>query len=186
MRASLVLVLFAFLLPLYASAQDDRVEISGGYSYTAYSIYELDSGPFNRFGYSGWDASAALKLLPHLQAEADFTGGYATPYAGDHSHLRTYMGGPRVFGNFGPVTVYGHLLFGGLNLGYQTYSFGQTSFATVLGGGVEYWFSRHIGVRAIQFDYLGNRNKAASQGVGITPPANHFRISTGVAFRFGH
>jgi len=185
MNVRWLLAFFLLCLPLCASAQNDRVEISGGYSYTAYSIYELDSGPFKMFGYSGWDGSAALKLLPHLQAEADFTGGFATPYAGDHSHLRTYMGGPRVFGNFGPITLYGHALFGGLNLGYQVYTFGQTSFATAIGGGAEYWFTRHIGVRAIQFDYLGNKNNAANQGVTASPPGNHFRISTGVAFRFG-
>jgi len=186
MNVRWLLVVFVFLLPLCASAQqNDRVQVFGGYSYTGYSIYELDSGPWNRFGYSGWEAAAAVKLVPHLAVEADFAGGYASTY-GHSSHLRTYMGGPRVFGNVGPLTVYGHLLFGGATLGYQVYSFTDTSFATAIGGGADYWFRRHLGVRVIQVDYLRNTNSAAGEGLAVSGGGNQFRISTGVVFRFGH
>lgn len=183
MRARLVLLFFGFLLPLSASAQNDRVEFFGGYSYTGYSVYDLYSGPWERFGYNGWEAAAAVKLVPHLGAEFDFGGGYGSPY-GHTSSLRTYMGGPRVSADFGKASVYGHILFGGLTLTDQGYSSSTTSFATALGGGADFWFTQHLGARLIQADYIRNTNSAATQGLATSGGANHFRISTGVVFRF--
>jgi hypothetical protein len=186
MKVRLLLVLFIFLLPLCASAQqNDRVEAFGGYSYTGYSIYDLYSGPWERFGYNGWEAAAAVKLVPHLEAEGDFAGGSSSPY-GHSSSMHTYMGGPRVSGSFGKVSVYVHLLFGELSLSVKDFSPSTSSFVTAFGGGAEYWFSRYLGVRVIQADYLHNTNSAATQGIATSGGANQFRISTGVVFRFGH
>jgi hypothetical protein len=53
------------------------------------------------------------------------------------------------------------------------------------GGGADWWFSRYVGARLIQADYLRNTNSAAAQtGVGGTGSGNNFRISTGIVFRF--
>ena len=95
------------------------------------------------------------------------------------------MGGPRISSNIGRVTIFGHLLFDELSasgLAAQN----ATSFAVALGGGADFWVSRHIGLRAMQADYLDNRNTATTQsGNALSGPAGNFRIAAGVVFRFG-
>jgi hypothetical protein len=185
MKARFLLLLCAVLLSLPVWAQgSSRVEVFGGYSYTGYSVYDQYSGPWERFGYNGWAASAAVKLAPYVGVEANFTGGYGSPY-GPSTSLRTYMGGPRISTDVGRVGIYGHLLFGGLTFVDQRISLTATSFATAVGGGANYWFSRRIGVRVIDFDYLRNTNNAAGQGLATKGGGNHFRLSTGIVFRFG-
>lgn len=182
---SLLLVLFVFLLPLSLTAQTpDRVEIFGGYSYSTFSIFDRYSGPWQRFGYNGFEASAAAKLVPHLAAELDFADGFGSPN-GNSSTVRTIMGGPRIFKNFGNATVYGHFLVGNLTLNIGG---SGSAYAVAGGGGANIWVSRHIGARIIQFDYIHNGFiPAAVLGSGAsTGGMNNFRISTGVVFRFGN
>jgi len=188
LKARLLPVLCAVLFSVHANAQDaGRVELFGGYSRTGYSVYQLYSGPWTGFGFNGWEASAAVRLVPHLDAEADFGGGYNSSNGRSYS-LLTYMAGPRISGDFHRVRVYGHVLFGALNFnGGTNYANGNASFATAFGGGADFWFSRYLGVRFVQADYLRNINAAAAQS-GISPgsgPAWHYRVSTGVVFRLG-
>jgi hypothetical protein len=183
------LELLVILLSLGAIAQQspDRVQFFGGYSYTGYPVYDTYSGPWERFGFNGWDASAAVKLVPHLAAEADFSGGHSSVF-GNSGTLLTYMGGPNVFANLGRTTAFSHILFGELsfNLGGGG-STTTTSFAMAVGAGADIWFMRHIGARVIQADWLRNANGGASRsGLGGNGAHNDFRISTGVVFRFGH
>jgi hypothetical protein len=177
-------LLSAFLFSLSAMAQNaNRVELFGGYSYTRYSVYDLDSNSWNRFGYNGWEAAASAKLTSILAAEADFSGGSSSPY-GQSSTLHTYMVGPRVFGNFGRATIYGHVLFGGL--AFNIAGLSSTSFAADFGAGADLWLKRHFGARLIQADYIESDNTAAARGVSSTYSRNQGRISTGLVFRFGH
>ena len=185
MRARTLLVLFVFLLPLSLTAQTpDRVEVFGGYSYSTYSIFGRYSGPWQRFGYNGFEASVAAKLVPHVAAELDFADGFGNPN-GNSSTVRTIMGGARIFANSGKAEVYGHFLVGNL-----TFSVGGSgsAFAMAGGGGANYWVTRHIGVRIVQFDYIHSGFiSAAVLGSGAsTNGQNNFRISTGVVFRFGN
>lgn len=184
MQARPLLVLFVLLLPLSLTAQNsDRVELFGGYSHFGYGVYQRHSGPWVTQGFNGWEASATFGLVPHLGAEVDFAGGSDSA----SESLRTYMGGPRASANFGKVGLYGHALFGELSFnGAGTAS----SFAFALGGGADFWFSRHIGARLIQFDYLHNNNRAAVLGfepsnTAQNGPGNGYRIATGIVFRFG-
>ena len=187
MRARLLVVVCAAFLSATSIAQEGGAcfQVFGGYSYTGYAIYDTYSGPWRSFGYSGWEASGAAKLLPHVAAEADLAGGFASPN-GRSSSLRTYMGGPRVSADFAKATVFGHVLFGGLSLNVTGFSPRTTSFATAIGGGADFWFSRHLGARVIQADYLVNTNRAAAEGLGVTGSHSHYRISAGVVLRFGH
>jgi hypothetical protein len=179
----LFLVMFLLATSLITTAQErpDRIEAFGGYAFSQYYVYSLYSGPWRRMNFNGWDASAAFKLAPHIAAEADFAGLYSST---THNTLRTYMGGPHISTDLGRVTVYGHLLFGGLNAsGFTAPS--ATSFALALGGGADIWLNRHIGVRPIQFDYLHNRNDAAAQtGTAGSGSGNNFRITSGIVVRF--
>lgn len=188
MKTTLPLVLFSILLfsgvlPLSLTAQTpDRFEIFGGYSYTTFSIFDRYSGPWQRFGYNGWQAAVAATLVPHLAVEGDFAGGFSNPN-GNSSTVRTFMGGARVFGDFGKAEVYAHVLVGEL-----TFAVGGSgsSMAVAAGGGANLWATRHIGARLVQFDYLHSSFiSAAVLGNGATNNGqNNIRISTGVVFRF--
>lgn len=182
MKPRSLLVLCAVLFSVHAIAQQpDRFQFFGGFSDTRFSVYDKYSGPWETFHFTGWEASATAKLLPSLGAEADFAGGYSSPY-GTSGSIQSYLFGPRVFANVSRATLYGHVLLGGLGFGY-----GPTtrSFATALGGGADLWVTRHIGAQIVQVDYLYNKNSGATQGLATTSSSNHFRISTGVVFRFG-
>ena len=183
MRLKYLLPVLLVLLTPALAQQPDRVELFGGYSYTRYSVYDPNSNSWNRFGYNGWDAAATAKLTAILAAEADFAGGSGSPDR-QSSTLHTYMIGPRVFGNFGRATVYGHVLFGGLNFNIAGLS--STSFAADFGAGADLWLTHHFGARLIQADYIESDNIAAARGVSSTYSRNQGRISTGLDFRFGH
>lgn len=179
----LAIMLLSIAFPFSLAAQTpDRFEVFGGYSYTTFSIFDRYSGPWQRFGYNGWEAAVAAKLVPHLAVEGDLAGGFSNPN-GNSSTVRTFMGGPRIFGNFGKASVYAHVLIGGV-----TFAVGSSGSATAVaaGGGASIWATRHIGARIIQFDYLHTGFiSAAVLGNGATMNGqNNFRISTGVVFRF--
>lgn len=174
--------LLVLLMPAFAQ-QPDRVELFGGYSYTRYSVYDLNSSSWNRFGYNGWEAAANAKLTSIFAAEVDFSGGSASPY-GQSSTLHTYMFGPRISANVRRATVYGHVLFGGLTFNIAGLS--STSFAADFGTGADLWLTHHFGARLIQADYIESDNIAAARGVSSTYSRNQGRISTGLVFRFGH
>jgi len=162
------------------------MELFGGYSRTEYSVFSLYSGPWRAAPFNGWEVSAALPFRPHLALEADFVGGYSPS---NHYSLRTYMGGVRVSKQAGKGTLYAHGLVGALTFNSGGLTATATSAAGALGGGADVWFSRHIGARLVQLDYLRNNNQAAvlgfEHGPGTTGPGNTFRIATGLMFRLG-
>jgi hypothetical protein len=196
MRVRFLLVLFAFLFSAHAIAQDhSRIQVFGGYSYIGYYYYPAYTGPWTRSSFNGWEASAAVRLVPHLGVEGDFGGSYGPcndgcGYAYKDS-IRTYMGGPRVTAGIGKASFFGHVLFGELTYkvrykpatGVPTFSSSDTTFAMAVGGGADFWFSRRIGARLVQVDYLRNNN---SEPGYFAHPGQHanFRIATGVVFRF--
>lgn len=115
-----------------------RIEVFGGYAYTGYSVFDLYSGPWQRFGFSAWDASATVKLVPHIGAEFDFGGASGSNNSKNYD-FKTYMAGPRISADFHHLTLYGHALFGSLTFnGPASTANGNGSFATALGGGADY------------------------------------------------
>ena len=168
-----------------ATAQtSDRIQISAGYSYLGYSVYQIYSGPWRNFGFNGWQASAALRLAPHFSAEGDASGGYGKNGTGDNYNYLTYMGGPRISTDLHRFSLYGHALFGAMNFD-GAYLPSATSFAAAIGGGADFWLTRHIGVQLIQVDDILNHNKSAlGTDMGGPGPRNHLRMATGITFRF--
>jgi hypothetical protein len=185
-RTNHLLYLFLVFCCVGANAQEhDRVEVFGGYSYTGYSVNQIYSGPWTKYGFNGWDASVAFKLSPNVAAEGDFGAGFASNGGGQSYSFQTYMGGLRFSGGVRKINIFGHILFGGLHFNAD-YGNPATSFATALGGGADFWFSRRIGVRLIQADCLLNTNRSAAEVniVGGPGPRAHLRIATGITFRF--
>lgn len=191
------LVVVVFLLASLAQAQN-RVELFAGYSFlhgavnTPLSIFPED------MHLNGWNASAAGRLVPHVQALADFGGYYASPTVvlscavqgvpfhcpGPlHTHIYNVLFGPQVSASMGKLTPFAHALFGVAHITVSpgnSPSFSDTRFADAIGGGGDYWLTHRVGLR-VQADYFQNR--LFSGGVESTPAQNNLRFSTGIVFR---
>jgi hypothetical protein len=155
-----------------------------GYSFqnTSASALNLISG---RANLQGWEASLEGKLVPFLGIVADFSGHYGSEGFNEltpngplsvsvSAHEEEVLFGPRVsisVGKFRPFAE-GEVGIGHVN----TNGFGSdTSFATALGGGLDYRIIRPIAWR-VQGDYVYTRFFSTSQ--------SDFRLSTGIVFRF--
>jgi hypothetical protein len=180
-----VLVLVLFFVGIAANAQ---VPTSGnvffGYSYSNTDL------SLNRGSLNGWEATLEGKIFPHVGIVADFSGHYGslkypTP-AGTcpigivcspisvSTHEEDVLFGPRVSVGVGRYTPFAEALFG---VGHVSRSgFGtDTSWATGLGGGLDYRLIRFVAWR-FQGDYI--HTHLFSQG------QNNLRLSTGIVVHF--
>ena len=195
MRKVAVVTFSLFLLVGLASAQ---VPTSGniffGYSYESASSSALDFANAGRANLNGWEASLEGKVLPWVGIVADFAGHYGSqsfqfdvggaPAAVDvDGHEFTVMFGPRISAPIGKFRPFAEFLFG---VGHITTTastplesdFAQpsdTSFATALGGGIDYKIMKPLALR-FQGDYVQTRFFSGTQ--------NDVRLSTGVVFKF--
>ncbi len=186
MSKLLAIGLFTFILGTLAAAQ---VPTSGnvffGYSYYHTNISAVDSANTN-----GWEASFEGKVLPFIGIVADFSQNYGSenfpiacpalspplncPANAINIHEQNYLFGPRVSASVGKLRPFVEALFGGGHL--STNGVGSdTSFATALGGGLDYRIIRPIAWR-FQGDYVQTRFFGNTQ--------NNVRISTGIVLRF--
>jgi len=148
-----------------AQAQEDKVEVFGGYSYMRFR-------PGTDVNLNGWEASAQYKFNDWLGGVADFSGHYGSigPFSTSN---HTFLFGPQI-SYPARVSPFGHLLLGGAH--NSTAGVGDTSFSLAIGGGIDASIVRDIRWRLIQADYLLTQFGGASQ--------NNARISTGIIFRF--
>jgi hypothetical protein len=168
-------------LLLFAGVANAQVPTSGNVFF-GYSFYNTDLSPTNRSSLNGWEGSLEGKIIPWVGIVADFGGYYGSGVAvcipGGCSNLtaheESFLFGPRVSMSFGKIRPFAEALFGGSHI--NTNGAGaDTSFATALGGGIDYKIIRPIALR-VQGDYVQTRFFAATQ--------NNVRVSTGIVFRF--
>jgi peptidoglycan-associated lipoprotein len=181
------------------SENGTRATVFGGYSY-------LRNGN-NRF--NGWEGQGTFNFNRHLGVTADVSGASLTPFgfsvlgvsAGTYQRLNNYLFGPAVTANLGRTSVFAHALFGearsslgaGVTLpiigGISTGITSANAFAMAFGGGIDIGLTRHLGIRAVQVDYLRtqfNATDALTTGLSssLGNRQNSFRYSTGIVFRF--
>jgi hypothetical protein len=155
-----------------------------GYSYESVSSSALNLDT-SRINLQGWEASLEGKVFPVMGIVADFNGHYGsqnvvtgTPNgpigANITGHEEDVMFGPRFSVPVGKFRPFVEFEFG---IGHMsTNVFGSNnSFATALGGGIDYRIIRPIAWR-FQGDYVTTRFFNTSQ--------NNIRLSTGIVFRF--
>lgn len=188
-----------FLMTLAAQAQIP----TGGNVFVGYSYYSsgLSSsfGGTNRQNLNGWEGSLEGKVFPFVGVVADFGGNYGSqtvpigvgtcaigvvcsPLTAS-THVETLLFGPRVSAGVGKFRPFGEVLFGAGHVRVNVSSplpdnFNMptdTSFATAIGGGLDYKIIRLVAVR-FQGDYVQTRFFGATQ--------NNVRISTGLVLRF--
>jgi len=168
---------------VFASLAAAQVPTSGnvffGYSYNNASLSSL-----GRSNLSGWTASLEGRIFPHVGMVADFSQGFGSngatfdcPNGGCPSmsiHEYNMLFGPRVSFSTGKLRPFAEVLFGAGHVGTNLAG-SNTSFATGLGGGIDYRIVRPIALR-FEGDYLQTRFFSATQ--------NNVRLSTGIVFRF--
>jgi hypothetical protein len=167
------------LLPAAALAQiPTRGNVFFGYSYGS-----ADFSSAGRTNLNGWDGSLEGKVLPWVGFVADFSGLYGsqnisvTPTFSADTTVNTVVLGPRASVSVGKFTPFAQALFGASHRHDSASGFSEsdTSFATALGGGIDYRLIHGIGWR-VQADLLQTRFFSGTQ--------NNFRLSTGIVLHF--
>jgi len=183
-----------FILCAAANAQ---VPTSGnvffGYSFENAGASSLDPTNLGRPNLNGWEASLEGRVFPWVGIVADFSRHYASQnyqftqagltFTVSNGEEFAILFGPRVSAPVGKFRPFAEALFGAAHTQASQSSplpdnFVQprdTSFATALGGGLDYKIIRPIAVR-FQGDYVQTRFFGTTQ--------NNVRISTGIVFRF--
>jgi opacity protein-like surface antigen len=186
------------LLTLPALAQE-RPSAPAFEVYAGYALGHLNAGANasnnEHHNINGWDAQAMAHVNPWMALVIDYSGYTGTPnVAGGPVDWRIHslMAGPQLtWRRNSRITPFAHALFGAtrLNAFVGTDSLVETNFSMALGGGVDFWATKHFSVRAGQFDYYMTRfpNVDFSTGTGIASPdrQNSWRFSSGLLFRFG-
>ena len=189
------------LVSLASCAANAQVPTSGnvffGYSYL--NTTPLTSvGITSRQGLNGWEGSLEGKVFRYVGLVADFSGNYGSqtlPIAVGtcaigvvcspirvNTHIQNFLFGPRVSANFGKLRPFGEFLVGAGHVSIDMSSPPpdfvapkDTTFATAIGGGLDYKIIRPIAAR-FQADYIRTSFFGTTQ--------NNVRLSTGIVLRF--
>jgi hypothetical protein len=187
MRKVTVAVFSVLLLAALANAQ---VPTSGNVFF-GYSFYSTDLSSVDRANTNGWDAAFEGKVLPHLGLVADITGHYGSQNFNTSCTVPAGTGGgtcslnadvsehnvlfgPRVSVSVGKLRPFAEFMFGVGHVNANAAG-SDTSFATSLGGGVDYKIIRPIAWR-FEGDYVTTRFFGTTQ--------NNVQLSTGIVLRF--
>jgi len=182
----------AFTLALFAGAA--AAQVPSGNIYFGYTYYNTDLS-LNRGDLNGFQATLEGKVAPMLGVVADFTGHYGslnlpvlcslcTPGTTASANVHQYeaMFGPRVSfpaGKFRPFAEFevgvGHITTSGSATAANVITPSDTSYATALGGGLDYKIFKLVAWR-LEGDYVHTHFLGAGQ--------NNVRWSTGIAFHF--
>ena len=179
-------IVLAFLLIALASFASAQVPTAGNVFF-GYSYYNTNLSPLGRTSTNGWEGSLEGKIFPFLGIVADFDGHYGSPdYPGPvfcpncsstvsvSTSFHNVLFGPRVSASVGRFRPFAEGLVG---IGHAAISGGNssTSFASGIGGGLDYRIIRPIAWR-FQGDYLQTRFFSGRQ--------DNARFSTGIVFNF--
>jgi len=179
---------FAVLLcvVLLAGAAAAQIPTSGNV-FAGYSYYDSNFAQ-HRSGLGGWQGSLEGKIIPWVGMVADFSGNYGSvnftppgvtcPTTGCptniHTHIDNFLFGPRVSVSVGSWRPFAEALLG---VGHaSTNGLGSdNSFATAIGGGLDYRIIRPIAWR-VEVDYVHTSLFSTTQ--------NNVRVGTGIVVRF--
>jgi len=178
----------AFAMLFFAGLASAQIPTSGNVFF-GYSYYNTDLSSIDRANTNGWEASVEGKIIPWVGIVADFDSHYGSqnfptgcPLAGgvgctfnDSFTERNFLFGPRVSVSVGKLRPFAEALFGGAHVSLDNGGGSDTSFATAIGGGVDYKIIRPVAWR-LQGDYVQTRFFGTTQ--------NNVRISTGIVLRF--
>jgi hypothetical protein len=181
-----VVMIVAGLL-LSAGLAGAQVPTSGNVFF-GYSYYNTDLSSIDRANTNGWEASFEGKVFPFIGLVADFDShygsqnfegpcadGFACGEVNASVTEHNYLFGPRVSASVGKFRPFAEALFGAGHVDVNNGEGSDTSFATALGGGLDYKIIKPLAWR-FQGDYVQTRFFGTTQ--------NNVRISTGIVLRF--
>ena len=136
----------------------------------------------------GWEASFEGKVLPFVGIVGDVSGHYGTQNFVEPTpngplnvsvtgHQQEYLVGPRLTVPVGKFKPFAEVMIGAAHIhtGGTLPGPSNTSFATAVGGGLDYRLFGPIAAR-LEGDYLRTKFFSSTQ--------NDLRLSVGVVFRF--
>jgi Outer membrane protein beta-barrel domain len=183
-KTALIAVLLLLLAGLAAAQVPTAGNVFIGYSWENASSSALNLD-LNRANLQGWEASLEGKMVPFLGIVADFSGHYGSegvteltpngPLNVDVTgHEEEVMFGPRVSFSVSKFRPFAEFEIGVGHMNTNNNG-SDTSWATAVGGGLDYRIFRPIALR-VQGDYVSTHFFDTTQ--------ENFRLSTGVVFRF--
>lgn len=182
-------LIIAFVMLALAGLASAQVPTSGNVFF-GYSYYNTDLSSIDRANTNGWEASVEGKVLPFIGIVADFDAHYGSqnfplgnvpcPTIGCSGSFNAnftehnFLFGPRVSVSVGKFRPFAQAMFG---VGHVNASAAgsDTSFATALGGGLDYHLIPLVSWR-FQGDYVQTRFFGTHQ--------NNIRLSTGIVVHF--
>ena len=192
--AKMKIILFALAASVSAYPQIPSGNVFLGYTYLRGNVFSNNAflqPPSRSANFSGWDASVEGKFLPFIGVVADVSQSYGsqnfifcgpTPsppcISGQRidSRVLTGMVGLRASFSVKKFTPFAQALFGGAHISdSHAASNSDTSFATAIGGGLDYKF-----VKGVAWRFQGDELHTSFFGSG----QNNFRFSTGLVLRF--
>jgi hypothetical protein len=191
MRRLTILLGLVLALPFVAAAQDSsKFELFGGYNYT--HVSDSGTGTANSNGGIADMGYFPMKWVGLIGTVAySHSNGYTVPSPGAFNSAPTnslsYLAGPRIRFSTGRFMPYVETLFGGVHRSNFETEVGlrleisppETSFATFVGGGLDFKLNHYISVRVVQLGYL----HASFNEFGPPSPQNDFNLSTGIVIR---
>jgi len=198
-------VVVATPVPHVRHTETPKVEVFLGYS--RFGTFSNNTVAGNRMiGLNGGSASIAFNFNRYLGLVGDFGGyddsqvqltgtGMNQPIVVNSSGTAyTYMFGPRLsFRNDTRFTPFVQVLAGGVHASAVTATNCagtacvvlpvQSSFAMTGGGGLDIRITRHVGIRAVQAEYMMTRFDSIPAGGSSSQ--NDLRLSSGLLFSFG-
>jgi hypothetical protein len=175
----------AVIALLFTVAEIAAAQIpTSGNIFFGYSYYNTDLNG-SRNNLNGWEGSIEGKFLPFIGVVADFDGHYGSEdftacngfdcviFNSDVTQ-HDYLFGPRVSVSVGKFRPFAEVLIGASHA--DAHLFGSdTSFATAVGGGLDYKLIKLLAWR-FQADYIHSNL--------FNSPQNNVRVSTGIVLRF--
>jgi opacity protein-like surface antigen len=179
MRKLFIVLGFALLVSTVAQAQEGRgMEVSGQYQYIR--IYPGGGAPSSSCQGAGGTFAVNMNNWLGLVGDGGFCKVTGLP-TGTSAHDFNYLFGPRFsYRNYGRLTPYAQVLFGGARATASATGFPSTSvnsYAMTFGGGADFKLTPHLSFRAIQFEYLYTHFSGVKQ--------NNLRIQSGLVYHFG-
>lgn len=179
------IALISCLLLLLGGLAVAQIPTSGNVFF-GYSYYNTNLSSIDRANTNGWQASVEGKVLPWVGIVGDFGSHYGSqnfPAVCPQGVLcsinfdvseHNYLFGPRVSASVGKFRPFAEGLIG---IGHVNLKGGpsDTSFASALGGGLDYHVLPHVAWR-IQGDYVTTRFFSTTQ--------NNLQLATGIVIRF--
>jgi opacity protein-like surface antigen len=179
MRKTFILFGFALFATSIAQAQETRgMEVSGQYQYVR--INPGQGAPTANCQGAGGTFAANVNRWVGIVGDVGYCKVTGQP-TGFSAHDINYLFGPRIsYRNYGRVTPYAQVLFGGDRATASVTGLPSTSlnaFAMTFGGGADFRLTRHLAFRAIQVEYFYTHFSGAKQ--------NNLRLQSGLVYRFG-